>query len=552
MAEPPPGTIRFIPLGGVGEIGKNLALLEVGPDVVVIDAGLAFPEREEPGVDVLLPDIGFLRTRLDRLRAVLLTHGHEDHIGALPFYLAELKVPVYGTRMTIGLLRNKLVRRGYSGRAALHEIALGEPFAVGEMTVELVHMTHSVPGSCGLAIHTPAGLVLHTGDFKLDQTPVDGLVPNLERLAELGAEGVSLLLSDSTNATIPGLTPSELTVRPALERALEDSPGRVVVVTFASNLARMRQTLELAQAAGRRCCLVGQSMLRNIDTAVELGYLKVTPGQLASPRELAGIPPRELCLLATGSQGEPLAALSRIAAGTHPFIKLRADDTVVLAANPIPGNEATVGRIVNSLVEQGVRVLAGSSAGVHASGHAATEELRFLLELVRPRYFVPVHGEPRHLAAHVQLAREAGLDPQSVAIVENGAVVEVSDGGLRVSGDVSVGAVPIDAEGRSHRGVKQEASAGGASDLVVVSITMDRALRRVVAGPETVVASASPADHLPLIDQGRTKVRRVLRDHRRDFRDAAEVRRVIGSTMEAHLAESGPWQPRVVAVVSLT
>jgi ribonuclease J len=535
----------------VGEIGKNLALLEVGRDVVVIDAGLAFPEREEPGVDVLLPDIGFLRTRLDRLRAVLLTHGHEDHIGALPFYLAELKVPVYGTRMTIGLLRNKLVRRGYAGRAALHEMTLSEPFSVGDMTVELVHMTHSVPGSCGLAIHTPAGLVLHTGDFKLDQTPVDGLVPNLERLAELGTEGVSLLLSDSTNATVPGLTPSELTVRPALERALEDSPGRVVVVTFASNLARMRQTLELAQAAGRRCCLVGQSMLRNIDTAVELGYVKVDLGLLASPRELANIPPRELCLLATGSQGEPLAALSRIAAGTHPFIKLRQDDTVVLAANPIPGNEATVGRIVNSLVEQGVRVLAGSSAGVHASGHAAQEELRFLLELVRPRYFVPVHGEPRHLAAHVQIATAAGLDPQAVAIVENGAVVEVSDAGLRVSGDVSVGSIPIDAEGRSHRGIRPEASAGGTSDLVVVSITMDRALRRVVAGPETVVASASPTDHLPLIDQGRAKVRRAVRDHRRDFRDAAEVRRVIGSTMETHLAESGSWQPRVVAVVSL-
>jgi ribonuclease J len=420
------------------------------------------------------------------------------------------------------------------------------------MTVELVHMTHSVPGSCALAIHTPAGLVLHTGDFKLDQTPVDGLVPNLERLAELGAEGVSLLLSDSTNAAIPGLTPSELTVRPALQRALQDSPGRVVVVTFASNLARMRQTLELAHAAGRRCCLVGQSMLRNIDTAVEQGYVRVAPGQLASPRELAGIPPRELCLLATGSQGEPLAALSRIAAGTHPFIKLRPDDTVVLAANPIPGNEATVGRIVNSLIERGVRVLAGSGAAVHASGHAATEELRFLLELVRPHYFVPVHGEPRHLAAHVQVAKEAGLESQAMAIVENGAVVEVSASGLRVSGAVSVGSVPINAEGRSHRAVPRDGGPATTSDLVVISMTMDRSLRKVVAGPETVVASASPADHLPLIEEGRAKVKRAIRDHRRDFRDAAEVRRVIGNTMEAHLTRSGPWQPRVVAVVSLT
>lgn len=448
-AEPPPGTLRFIPLGGVGEIGKNLALLEVGPDVVLIDAGLAFPEQETAEVDVLLPDISFLRSRLDRLRAVLLTHGHEDHIGALPFYLAELNAPVYGTRMTIGLLRNKLKRRGFTGRAALHEAVPGAAFGVGELTIELFHMTHSVPGSCGLAIHSGAGLVVHTGDFKLDQTPVDGAAPDLPRLAQLGAEGVHLLLSDSTNAAIAGLTPSELTVRPALSAALKAAPGRVLVVSFASNLARIRQTLELAHGAGRRCCLVGRSMLRNVDTAVELGYLQVSSGQLASPRELDSIPARNLCLLATGSQGEPLAALSRIAAGTHPFIRLRDDDTVVLAANPIPGNEATVGRIVNALVERGVRVLAGSAAGVHASGHAAQEELRFVLEVVRPRFFVPVHGEPRHLAAHAQIAREVGLAADAIAVVENGTVLEVSADALRVAGSVSVGALAVSGEGNS-------------------------------------------------------------------------------------------------------
>lgn len=550
LAEPTPGTLRFIPLGGVGEIGKNLALLEAGSDVVVIDAGLAFPEEETPGVDVVLPDISFLRTRLERLRAVLLTHGHEDHIGALPFYLQELNVPVYGTRMTIGLLRNKLERRGYAGRAILHETALGEPFSVGGLTVELFHMTHSVPGSCGLAIHTPAGLVLHTGDFKLDQTPVGGVPPDLERLSELGSQGVRLLLSDSTNATVAGLTPSELTVRPALRRALEDSPGRVLVVTFASNLARMRQTLELAEEAGRRCCLVGRSMLRNVDTARDLGYLRLRPGLLAAPRELASIPPHKLCLLATGSQGEPLAALSRIAAGTHPFIRLRDDDTVVLAANPIPGNEATVGRIVNLLVERGVRVLAGSGSGVHASGHAAGEELRFLLEVVRPRYFIPVHGEPRHLAAHAQLALEVGMGPEAIAIMENGAVAEVAAGELRVRGSVSVGSVPVDAEGKSPG--QAESPKLSTHELVVVSVTMDRALRKLVAGPETVVVGGSALGERRLMDEGRAKVREAVQHHRRGFRDAGEVRRAVGATMEAHLAESGPWRPRVVAIVSLT
>ncbi|HVB14066.1 MAG TPA: ribonuclease J [Candidatus Dormibacteraeota bacterium] len=549
LAEPAPGILRFIPLGGVGEIGKNLALLEAGPDVVVIDAGLAFPEQETPGVDVLLPDISFLRTRLARLRAVLLTHGHEDHIGALPFYLKELGVPVYGTRMTIGLLRNKLERRGFAGRAVLRETALGEPFQVGGLTVELFHMTHSVPGSCGLAIHTPAGLVVHTGDFKLDQTPVGGLVPDLGRLSHLGSQGVRLLLSDSTNATAAGLTPSELTVRPALRRTLEDSPGRVLVVTFASNLARMRQTLELAETAGRRCCLVGRSMLRNVDTAQELGYLQLRPGLLAAPRELPSIPPNQLCLLATGSQGEPLAALSRIAAGTHPFIRLRDDDTVVLAANPIPGNEATVGRIVNQLVERGVRVLAGSASGVHASGHAAREELRFLLEVVRPQYFIPVHGEPRHLAAHAQLAREVGLASEAIAVMANGAVAEVSKDELRVTGSVSVGAIPVDAEGKG--------SGSGASprlpghQLVVVSVTMDRSLRKLVAGPETVVVGDADPAQRRVIDEGRDKVRQALR-HRREFRDAGDVRRGVGKAMEAHLTASGAWQPRVVAVVSLS
>jgi len=548
LAPPPEGILRFIPLGGVGEIGKNLALLEVGPDVLVIDAGLAFPEEETPGVDVVLPDISFLRTRRDRLRAVLLTHGHEDHIGALPFYLKELGAPVYGTRMTIGLLRNKLERRGFAGHATLAETALGQVFSVGQVQVELFHMTHSVPGSCGLAIHTDAGLVVHTGDFKLDQTPVDGMVPDLGRLAQLGGEGVRLLLSDSTNATLAGLTPSELTVRPALKEALEEAPGRVLVVTFASNLARMRQTLELAQEAGRRCCLVGRSMLRNTDTARQLGYFNISPGLLAAPRELASIPPRELCLLATGSQGEPLAALSRIAAGTHPFIRLRDDDTVVLAANPIPGNEATVGRIVNQLVERGVRVLAGSASGVHASGHAAREELRFLLEVVRPQYFIPVHGEPRHLAAHAQLAGQVGLAAGSIAIIENGDVAEISATEMQVRGSVSVGAIPIDAEGKDlapdvTRSLSQ-------APVVVVSVTMNRTLSKLLAGPETVIVGEAEPSQRRLMDGGRDEVRRALRG-RRGFRDPGDVRRAVGAAMEAHLAASGPWRPRVVAVVSL-
>ncbi|MGH7666705.1 MAG: ribonuclease J [Candidatus Dormibacteria bacterium] len=544
LGPPPRGTLRYIPLGGMGEIGKNLALLEAGEDVVVVDAGLAFPEEASDGADVVLPDIAFLKTRLGRLRAVLLTHGHEDHIGALPFFLQELGVPVYGTRMTIGLLRNKLERRGFVGHAALHEVRLGETVQIGQLSVELFHMTHSVPGSCGLAIHTPAGLVVHTGDFKLDQSPIDGQFPDLGRLRRLGEEGVLMLLSDSTNATVDGLTPSELTVRPALGRAMAEAPGRVLVVTFASNLARMRQALELAGESGRRCCLVGRSMLRNVDTARSLGYLHLPPGLLVGPRELAGIPPRQLCLLATGSQGEPLAALSRIAAGTHPFIRLRDDDTLVLAANPIPGNETTIQRIVNRLVERGVRVLAGSAAGVHASGHAAREELRFLLEVVRPRYFIPIHGEARHLAAHAALALGAGLGPDQLAVIRNGTVVEVAADRLRVAGSVRVGATLVDSEG------KRLQRTGEGQRQLVVSLRVTPAPHRLVGDPELTLLGTAIPDEVANVAGVEVALARSAHG-RRAFADLGGMGQEVASVVQAHLEASGSWRPELVTLVSV-
>ena len=475
LAPPRPGAVRFLPLGGVGEIGKNMALLECGSDALLLDAGLRFPQPQEVGVDIIIPDIAFVLSRRDRLRAVLLTHGHEDHIGALPFHLAELNVPVYGTGVTLGLLRNKLERRGHRGTADLREVEEGDRLRLGEMEVEFLGTTHSVPGSCGLAIWTPAGLVVHTGDFKLDQTPTQGDPPDLGRLAELGREGVLLLLSDSTNAPNAGLTPSEATVRPALQAVMTGAKGRVVVVTFASNLARVQQALELSWAAGRRSCLVGRTLLRNFATAQKLGLMPVQPGQMVGPRELARTPDRDLCLIATGSQGEPLAALNRIASGTHPFLRVHRGDTFVLAANPIPGNGAVVGAIVNRLVAQGASVLAGSADGVHASGHAAAEELRYVLELLRPRNFVPVHGEPRHLAAHRQLALEAGIDPARVAVIEDGCAVEASSKGLRLAGWVPPSEVPIAGDQRAHL--------RGATFQEVVEVVLGQELRSWVGGP---------------------------------------------------------------------
>jgi len=552
VGAPAPGVIRFVPLGGLGEIGKNLALLECGADVVVIDVGLAFPDLEMVGVDVVLPDISFLLTRRERLRAVLLTHGHEDHIGALPFYLSEFNVPIYGTAITLGLLRNKLERRGLRGQPELHEVQPGETIRAGEITAEFVQMTHSVPGSCGLAIGTRAGMVIHTGDFKLDQTPVGGAPPDLARLAQLGRGGVRLLLSDSTNAPNDGITPSELSVRPALDAALRDSEGRVIVVTFASNLARLRQIVELAAVHGRRSCLVGRSMLRNVTTAIELGYLKQPPGGLLAPRELGALADQEVCLLATGSQGEPLAALSRIASGTHPFVRVRPRDTVVLAANPIPGNEATVSRVVNLLVEQGVRILAGSRDGVHASGHGAHEELRFMLELIRPQFFAPVHGEPRHLDAHRRIAIASGLAPERVAVLDNGAVLEVSADAMRVAGSVRVGALMVDADGHIQGHTRSRRRGADDDGVVTLALTIDRRLRTLVAGP-LAVALPSPGDasRRRLLDEGCEAVRLAIRNHRAGFHHEADLRDMAQAVMDSHLAAQGSWRPTVVPVVTI-
>lgn len=472
LASPGPGVVRFVPLGGLGEIGKNLALLECGDDVLMIDAGLRFPETEADGVDIILPDISFLLTRLSRLRAVLLTHGHEDHIGALPFYLPGISVPVYGTDVTLGLLRNKLERRGRAGGGDLVTVRPGQTISAGEMKVEFIHMTHSVPGSCGLAIFTSAGLVVHTGDFKLDQTPVGSAPPDLGRLAELGRSGVLLLLSDSTNAPNQGVTPSEVSVRPGLKRAMREAEGRVIVVTFASNLARLRQILEVAEESGRRSCLVGRSMLRNYTTATRLGFLKAPAQGLLSPRDLEAMPHDRICLIATGSQGEPLAALNRIAQGDHRFVTADPNDTVVMAANPIPGNEATVNRLVNRLVSQGVRVLAGTADGVHASGHAASEELLFILSLLAPRFFAPIHGEPRHLQAHRALALSLGITEDRISILENGSVLEAGPAGISLVGAVTTGRVCLDSDG--HQAGDSMPSTFGADRLVIASAQLPR------------------------------------------------------------------------------
>ncbi len=491
LAAPSPtaAALTLVPLGGLGQIGRNMLAIEVGDDIVVVDAGLMFPEQAMLGIDLVIPDISWLLERKERVRGIVLTHGHEDHIGGLPYILPRLPVPVYGTALTLGFLRHKLREHRLLDSTTLHTVQAGDTVMLGQVPVEFIHITHSIPDACALAIRTPLGVIVHTGDFKLDHTPINGEPPDLARFARLGDEGVLLLLSDSTNVESEGTTPSERSVGEALEPLFAAAPGRVIMATFASNISRLQQAFDRAEGCGRRVLVVGRSMMNNVQTAMELGHLKVRNNQLLWPRQLDKVPDDQLLVTCTGSQGEPLSALSRIAAGEHPIIRLKAGDTVILSANPIPGNEELVHRTINNLYRQGSRVFHSSRHKVHASGHASREELKLLMTLVRPRYFVPVHGEYRHLAIHSELARAVGIPADRVLPIDNGTIIEVDAAGIRrttlraPAGYVYVDGLEIEEAGdvvlRDRRHLAQDG-------VLIVVLTVERSTGMVVGGPDLV------------------------------------------------------------------
>jgi ribonuclease J len=506
--------LRLVALGGLGEIGRNLLAIECGDDIVVVDAGLMFPETEMLGVDLVIPDVGWLVERREKVRGIVLTHGHEDHIGALPYILPRLDVPVFGTALTLGILRNKLREHRLLTSTRLTTVTPGDTVQLGCIAVEWIHTTHSVPDACALALHTPLGVIIHTGDFKVDQSPVHGAPPDLARLARLGDAGVLLLLSDSTNADVEGMTPSERSVAPALASLISGAAGRVLVATFASNISRLQQVVQAAENADRHCLFIGRSMLNNIKVAQELGFLEVGRGTVVSPKQADRLPDAEMCILCTGSQGEPLSALSRIAGGEHPLVSLHPGDTVVLSANPIPGNEEAVHLTVNNLDRLGAHTYRGSARGLHASGHAAREELRLLLTLCRPQYFMPVHGEYRHLAAHRELAIASGVLPENVAAVDNGKVVEIDGEGLHVldrrvpAGYVYVDGLSLeDATDVVFRDRRQLAEDG----LIIVHLAVERSTGAIVAGPELIARGfIEDADSAALFDEAQVRVRQIL------------------------------------------
>jgi ribonuclease J len=477
--------VRLIPLGGLGEIGLNMMLLESGDDVVAVDCGLMFPGGEHPGIDYVIPDFSYALARGAGFRAVVLTHGHEDHIGALPYLLREMRVPVYGTPLTLALVGEKLREHGLLEGADLRVMRPRAAFDVGPFRVEPIRVTHSIVDGMGLAVGTPAGTIVLTGDFKLDPTPLDGEPSDDARFAELGAAGVLVLCSDSTNVDRPGHTRSELEVGAALAERFGAASGRIIVATFASHIHRIQQVLTQAARHDRRVALLGRSMERNVAIAAELGHLRVPDDLLLPLEELVELPAARQLILSTGSQAEPNSALALMAAGEHKYARIERGDLVVISARIIPGNERTIGQVVNALYRRGAEVLYEDNAFVHVSGHASQEDLKRMLSLTRPRYFVPVHGEYRHLLGHVRLAASTGLSPERIFLIENGGGLEVTSSAARVLAGIPAGRVLVDGKGVGDVGavVLRDRQILSEDGVIAVSLAVD-AKGALVAGPE--------------------------------------------------------------------
>jgi ribonuclease J len=552
LDNPANGLIRFIPLGGVGEIGKNLALLWVGEDIIVIDSGVAFPEEDMPGIDLVLPDISFLLEHRDKVRGIFLTHGHEDHVGALPYVLRDLPVPVFGSRLTMGIVDLKLEEHRLQLPPGSRTVQAGERIPAGRMKVEFFRVNHSIPDAMGLIVRTPAGTVVHTGDFKFDQTPVDGQVAHYERLADLGRRGVKLLLSDSTNAERAGYTPSERTVGQTLERIIAHAPGRVLVASFASHVHRVAQTVEIAVRHGRRVAVVGRSMENVVRKAQELGHLPFPPGAWLDVEEIARQPAHKVVILTTGSQGEPMSALSRMASADHKKVEIQPGDTVVIAASPIPGNEKLVARTVDNLFRRGATVIYGIPMGVHVSGHASQEELKLMLNLTRPQFFVPVHGEYRHLVHHAQLARDVGIPSDHIFIGENGTVFEFGPQEGRIAGQVPWGKVLVDGVGVGDVGhiVLRDRRQLSQDGVMIVVIGIDSQTGELVSGPDVVSRGfVYVRESESLMEEARQRVRDAVRNLGEESTEWTAIKAAVRETLGKLLFERTRRRPMILPIV---
>lgn len=480
--------VKIIPLGGLGEIGKNITAIEYEDEIIVIDCGVAFPDEEMYGVDLVIPDITYLLNNKKKVKGFFLTHGHEDHIGALPYVLKQLNVPIYGTRLTLGLVELKLKEHNILNDCELNVVEPGDIIENKYINVEFIRNSHSIAGSCSLALHTPIGVIIHTGDFKIDYTPIDGKMMDFERLSTLGKEGVLLLMADSTNVERPGYTVSERKIGETFDRVFARANGRVIVATFASNIHRMQQIIDASLQYGRKIAFSGRSMEKVSQVAMELGYLNIPEGYSISMDEMSKYPNENITVITTGSQGEPMSALARMSMGTHKTLRVEHGDLVIISASPIPGNEKFISRVINELFKKGADVVYEAFEEVHVSGHARQEELKLIHTLVKAKFFMPVHGEYRHLRHHSKLAQKLGRDESEIAVAETGQIVELSKDGIRINGKVHSGGVMVDGLGVGDVGhiVLRDRKHLAEDGILTVVVTIEKESFSVIAGPDII------------------------------------------------------------------
>lgn len=544
--------LKVFALGGLGEIGKNMYVVEYQDDIIVIDSGLKFPEEEMLGIDLVIPDVTYLVENKDRVRGILLTHGHEDHIGALPFVLKELDVPLYGTKLTLGLAKVKLQEHGLINRVQINEISDATILKLGVLTVSFFRVNHSIPDAVGVAVDTPQGIVVHTGDFKFDYTPV-GEKADLGKMAALGEKGVLCLLSDSTNAERPGHTLSERTVGETIKEVFHKSDGRIIFATFASNVYRLQQVIEAADQYGRKIAVLGRSMENVFRIGAELGYLNIPKGMLIDVNEIDRHSANKVVIVCTGSQGEPMAALTRIATGSHRTVKIYPGDTVIIAAQPIPGNARFVGRTIDLLMRAGADVVFGSVSGFHVSGHGSQEELKLMLNLIRPKYFIPIHGEYRMLMMHKRLAEETGIPSSNIFILDNGEPVEFVDGGVARTSKVTSGMVLIDGKGVGDIGniVLRDRRKLSEDGLIVVVVTINKEQWKIVSGPDLVTRGfVYVRESEEMLNEATRLVQQSLqRLTERNVKEWSQLKSKVIDVLEPYFYEKTQRKPMILPVI---
>lgn len=544
--------LQIIPLGGLGEIGKNMTVIRFGDEIIVIDSGLMFPEDDMLGIDLVIPDITYLIENRDLVKAIILTHGHEDHIGALPYVMKQLDVPVYGTKLTLGILQGRLKENNVSSEN-LVSVQPGDQIQVGVFKIGFIHVSHSIADAVALSIKTPIGTIVHTGDFKLDQTPIDGKVTEFHRFAELGDQGVLVLLADSTNAERPGYTKSERFVGKSFDDTFRNARERIIIATFSSNIHRLQQAIDMACKYKRKVAVIGRSMVNVVNIAMELGYMNIPEGVLIDIDDINNYPASSIVILTTGSQGEPMSALTRMAMSDHKKVDIVPGDTIIISATPIPGNEKLVARTTDFLFKQGAEVIYGRESGIHVSGHASQEELKMMHNLVRPKFFVPVHGEYRHLIMHAKLAHELGMPKKNILVAENGQIMEFTRDKAVINGKVTSGKVLVDGLGVGDVGniVLRDRRQLSQDGILIVVVTMDKQKGCVVSGPDIVSRGfVYVRESEQLMDEARTRVEQALEKcGTNGITEWAAIKSTVRDTLGKYLYERTRRRPMILPII---